>query len=132
MELPFILSGASKYFIKNLRARVGPRGMSLRQGQVRLGAHAARIPVGAQAVCIALNWPYGIAFFLVRGLQILYQEPRSKGGPKGYVLEARQSQAEGTRGARTGGGPGCMYCSEMALWNCFVSCQGPPNTSSRT
>jgi len=47
---------------------MGPRGMSLRQGQVRLGAHAARVPEGAQAVCIALNWPYGIAFNLVRGL----------------------------------------------------------------
>jgi len=43
---------------------MGPRGMSLRQGQVRLRAHAARVPEGAQAVCIALNWPYGVALFL--------------------------------------------------------------------
>jgi len=98
---------------------VGPRGMSLRQGQVRLGAHAARIPVGAQTVCIALNRPYKIAFNLVRDLQILYLEHRSKGGPKGYVLEAGPSQSEGTRDARTGGGPGCVYCSELALWNCL-------------
>jgi len=111
---------------------VGPKNMSLRQGQVRLGTHAARVPEGAQAVCIALNWPYGIALFLVRGLQILQLGPRSKGGPKGYVLEAGQSQAGGKRSARTGGGPGCVYCFELALWNCFVSCQGPPNTSSRT
>jgi len=91
--------------------------MSLRQGQVRLGTHAARVPEGAQAVCIALNWSYGIALFLVTGLQILHLGLRSKGGPKWYVLEVRPSQARGTRGARTGGGPGCVYCSELALWN---------------
>jgi len=89
--------------------------MSLRQGQVRLGAHAARVPEGAQAVCIALNWPYGIALFLVRGLQILHLGSRSKGGPKGFVLEAGPSQAEGTLDPRSGGGPGCVYCSELAL-----------------
>jgi len=106
--------------------------MSLRQGQVRLRAHAARVPEGAQAVCIALNWPNRIAFFLVRGLQILHLGLRSKGGPKGYVLEAGPSQSEGTRDARTGGGPGCVHCSEQALWNCLLSCQVPPNTLSRT
>jgi len=78
--------------------------MSLRQGQVTLGEHAARVPEGAQAVCIALNWPYGIAFNLVRGLQILHLGSRSKVGPKGYVLEAKPRQAESTRGARTRGG----------------------------
>ena len=103
---------------------MGPRGMSLRQGQVRLGAHVACVPEGAQAVCIAVNWPYGIAFNLVRGLQILHLGLRRKDGPKGFVLEAGPSQAEGTRSARTGGGPGCVYCSELALWNCFIFLSG--------
>jgi len=69
---------------------MGPRGMSLRQGLVRLRAHLARVPEGAQALCIALNWPNRIALFLVRGVQILHLGLRSKGGPKGMSL--RQGQ----------------------------------------
>jgi len=87
---------------------------------------------GPKRYVLEVIWLYRIANHLVRGLQNDSLGPRSMGGPKRYVLEAVPSGAGGTGTICMGGEQGSVLCSHLALQNCLSSCQGPPNTSSRT